>query len=186
MGNLRPLPETCKNPSVLFAAISVPAAEKGGYRWRYATQALLANPQFKIVDATPTAPMEVHFLSGWSPATSSLALIGRCKDSATCHKLAAMYQAVVPTSKPQLACGDPPFGTFDQASAENMTRASLAAALPDGSDTISQCARLAACRIASEPGVKGDPALECQKAPAKFKLSCASRRSCSDVVACSK
>jgi hypothetical protein len=31
-----------------------------------------------------------------------------------------------------------------------------------------------------------DPALECQKAPTRFKLDCATKQTCADVVACAK
>lgn len=56
--------------------------------------------------------------------------------------------------------------------------------LPAASDTIARCSRLNACLIATDRSTPGDPFLECQKAPSGFKLDCASRYPCSEVLAC--
>jgi hypothetical protein len=56
--------------------------------------------------------------------------------------------------------------------------------LPSTSDKVAACARLNACMIATDRSTPGDPFLECQKAPGKFKTECADRYPCAEVLAC--
>lgn len=52
----------------------------------------------------------------------------------------------------------------------------------DPKDVVDRCARIAACMIATDPSTPGDPpgdpGLDCQKAPSKFKLDWATREPC--------
>jgi hypothetical protein len=56
--------------------------------------------------------------------------------------------------------------------------------LPGDKDTISLCARLSACMIATDRATPGDPFVACQKGPSAFKTQCATRYPCAEVLAC--
>ena len=56
--------------------------------------------------------------------------------------------------------------------------------LPAAGDVVAACARLDACKIATDRSTPGDPFVECQKAPSSFKTECARKYPCAEVMAC--
>jgi hypothetical protein len=94
-----------------------------------------------------------------------------------------MYKAIVRSSMPQLTCGKvngigaSPIGTFAWSPDSKQN-------LPASGDTVALCARIDACQIATDRNTPGDPFLECQKAPGKFKTACGARYLCAEVMAC--
>jgi hypothetical protein len=197
---IKAIDATCAKPWAILG--DSPRKKDGGDghaagSWPFARQALLANPDFVLVgrgDATcqgalcfPKAPGQVHFTEYPYLKTESVMLIGTCADGGTCNRLAAMYKATVKTARPTLGCGTTvpaiggegnPVGLRAGGPAEN--------SLPKSDDSVGECARLAACMIALDHSTPGDPGIECMKAPSKFKISCARKYPCSEVVACMK
>ena len=93
-----------------------------------------------------------------------------------------MYKTVIKTSSPELVCGA---GFPNLSKGEPVKFEGFGETKPDEpKDTVAQCVRLAACKIHYEPTIAGDPVIECQKAPTKFKLECAKKESCEAVNAC--
>jgi hypothetical protein len=178
---IKAVADDCVAPQVLLA--SAPKSVGSDYAWHVTRQAMLANQQFRVVPDPPTAPGEVQ-ITPHSYADGGFALVARCSSGATCNRLAAMYKAIVRSSKPQIVCGSPipgisanPVGTF-------RWDADAKANLPQDGELPALCARLSACTIASDQSTAGDPFLECQKAPSKFKTDCAKRYPCAEVIAC--
>jgi hypothetical protein len=179
---IKTVADDCKSAEVLLA--TAPKSVGPDYAWNVTRQAMLANQQFKvIVDRIPSAPGEVH-IAPYGYTDGAFALTAKCGDGATCNRLAAMYKAVVRSSRPQVVCGTPiagisstPVGTF-------RWDADPKANLPQDGELQALCARLSACTIATDQSTPGDPFLDCQKAPAKFKTDCAKRYPCAEVLAC--
>jgi hypothetical protein len=184
---IKPIPDNCSSAKVILT--SAPANADNKYSWSFTRQAMLANQQFKVVSGPPSVPGQVQFLQfeagtkkpdGTWPQRN---LVAFCADGGTCNQLAAMYKAVVRSSNPQLLCGQLP-GPVGDSSPVSIQQGDPKADLPGDQDVIGMCARLSACMIATDRSTPGDPGLECQKAPSKFKTACAKKYPCSEVLAC--
>lgn len=176
---LRTIPDSCASPLALLA--TAPGSVGDDYAWPISRQALLANQQFKVVSGDPTVPGEVQ-LSTYKYNNTAYALVARCKDGGTCNDVAAMYKGIVRSSNPQLVCGK-----LNGLSSAPVGRGFGWAGDPKQNlptDVVGKCARLNACMIATDRSTPGDPFLECQKAPMKFKTECADRYPCAEVLAC--
>lgn len=183
MGDLKPIDKECKSPRVLLA--SGPAKLGLEFPWPLAKQVLLAHDQFKVTKGAPGAPWEIH-LGTHELEKIGYALVAQCKDAETCNKLAAMYQSVMRSTKVQPYCDKMP-GVSDEPKDSGFDWAPKKEDnLPKEGDLQSECARLDACTIKGDHTIKGDPYLECQKAPHKFKTACAHKPTCWEVLACLK
>ena len=177
---IKPLADSCGKCSVILG--TAPVNKDNLYGWVFVSQAMAAHPQFKLLfPGEPTAPMEIQFQmfeagDGKAPA-KAMAVVALASDGPTCNKLAAMYKGVVRSSSPQLFCGEPKGVSHGKTIDLAGWRALLI-------DPMSKCTRLASCLIAVDPNTPGDPGLECQKAPQKFKTDCAMKDSCAEVAAC--
>jgi hypothetical protein len=176
------IPDDCKEPSV--ALTTAPKKMGPDYEWTWTRQALLANPQFQVVDwpGKPEKSMQIRLDMYTIP--EGFALVAVCHDGATCNKLAAMYRSTVQTCNPQLHCGALPI-------AGTPRRSALVPAdgrwLPlDDANVVGRCARIGVCLSAEREPFKGNPGVECQSAPAKFKADCAKKATCAEVVRCLK
>jgi len=185
LSSIRTIPDNCSKAHVLMA--TAPVNPRNDYPWTWTRQAVIVHPEFKANGGShPTVPGEVHFeMYDYGNDGKAKALLAHCADGDTCNRLAAMYRAVVPSSRPQVMCGEVPNlkGSpvrvlIPQPGVGNDD------GLPTSADIVAQCARIGVCRIHTDPSTPGDPGIECQKAPSKFKLSCASRTPCSAVVSC--
>jgi len=184
---IKPIADNCSSAKVILT--SAPANADNKYSWTFTRQAMLANQQFNVTSGPPTGPGQVQFLQfeagtkkpdgSWSARS----LIAFCADGGTCNQLAAMYKAVVRSSNPQLVCGQLS-GSFGDSSPVSIQQGDPKADLPADGDVIGMCARLSACMIATDRSTAGDPGLECQKTPTKFKTACAKKYPCSEVLAC--
>lgn len=179
LDKIKTIPDNCQSPSVILS--TAPKKVGSDYPWNISRQALLANQQFKVVSEPPAVPGEVKLAT--FAMGESLALVAQCNDGGTCNALAAMYKAIVRTSVPQVYCGAVPglssgpvhgFSWADEPGAN----------LPAKTDTVALCARLNACMIATDRNTPGDPFVECQRGPSKFKTACARRYPCAEVMAC--
>lgn len=177
---LATIPDDCKEPSVVLT--TAPKSMGWSYDWTWTRQAFHANPQFQIVDwpGKPEKAMQVRLDMYAIP--SGFALVGVCKDGATCNKLAAMYRATVPTCDPRLHCGALPIAGEAKKSAIIPADGQW---LPvDASNVVGRCARIGVClRMKKEP-FKGNPGVACQTSPSRFKTDCAKKATCDEVVEC--
>jgi hypothetical protein len=177
LGELKPLADDCASPWVGLA--SAPRSEGPLFSWPWVRQTLHAHPVFRGVIAAPTRPNEVEL---WViDGDPTLTLFARCWDADTCNRLAAMFQAVIRSSRPTLSCGEVPLG------GDRLPAFVLPADgqwLPAADDWVGACARINACRIALDPAIPGNPGLECQRNPAGYDLRCARRPHCREVVGC--
>lgn len=173
---IQTIPDSCDEPYVILA--NAPKDKTPSYTWPWARQALYANPQFRMA-AEPKAEQQVAF--DVYETEQAILLVARCFDGGTCNRLAAMYQGIVRTAKPQLFCGNLPV--------KGAKHPALVVPpdhhwLPAPDDAIAKCARLAACEISANPATPGDPGMQCQRAPSSFKLECALKKSCTEVNRC--
>ncbi|AKT37660.1 hypothetical protein [Chondromyces crocatus] len=176
---IKAIPDNCASASVILT--SAPKSVGANYDWAISRQALLANQQFRVVHpGPPTSPGEVS-LAPYEYG-SAYALVARCSDGATCNQLAAMYKAIVRSSRPQPICG--PVQGIGASPVAAFRLDGHEGNLPRAQDTIAACARLSACQIATDRATPGDPFLECQKKPQAFKRECAARHPCAEVLAC--
>lgn len=182
LSGIKPIVDNCASPWVLLA--SAPKAVGRNYEWPWTRQAIFANKQFKPTVNIPAAPGEVAFSTFQDTKTGSFSLVARCKDGGTCNKLAAMYKVVVKASNPQVSCGAIPASLGREGPAALVPLDGKW--LPSSREVPAQCARLAACTFWDDPSLTRDVGIECQKAPASFKLACVQKESCADVVACAK
>lgn len=181
MDGIKTIPDDCGRPEVLLA--TAPKSVGPDYQWHVTRQALLANQQFKFIsDHPPSNPGEIY-IGVWG-YNDGYALVANCADGATCNRLAAMYKAIVRSSRPQVLCKTPIQGISANQVGTFRWNDDPKANLPQDGELQALCARLNACMIASDQSTPGDPFLECQKAPAKFKTDCAKRYPCAEVVAC--
>jgi hypothetical protein len=183
------IPDSCAEPFVVMATAPNSAGED--YAWTWTRQALLANQQFKVVDAEPTAPGQVTFQLHLASDkfNNAWVLVAKCKDGGTCNKLAAMYKAIVKGAVASPVCGKLPMDLSPATFKKPVLREEGFAqnTLPDKSDVQGQCARLQACSVAMDPPAKAgkeEIGFECQKAPTKFKVDCAMKYPCSEVMKC--
>lgn len=174
------LPDDCKEPSVVLT--TAPKSMGWDYDWIWTRQAMHANPQFAILDwpGRPEKPMQVRLDMYAIPA--GFALVGVCKDAATCNKLAAMYRATVPTCDPRLACG--PLAMEGPAKRSAIIPANGEWLPVDAKSVVGRCARIGVCMKMLHEPFKGNPGVQCQNSPAKFKTDCAKKATCEEVVAC--
>jgi hypothetical protein len=177
---LATIPDDWKEPSVVLT--TAPTKMGWDYDWTWTRQALYANPQFPIVDwpAKPEKPMQVRLDMYEIPG--GFALVGVCRDGATCNKLAAMYKSTVPTCNPRLHCGTMPVkGTPRQSRiipADGQW-------LPLGdANIIGRCARIGVCLNVKHERMSHNPGVDCQSAPARFRAECAKKPTCDEVVQC--
>ena len=163
-------------------AYVVVGTAKRGWSWAWMRQVLLASPEFRVLPKTSRAPGELFFkVYDYNPGHE--VLVAQC-DGDTCAELAATYKKLVPSATPQSGCGPNPtyqgngraFGFFDHSDPESN--------LPEPHDRIESCARLGICLLKVDPSTQGDPGIECQSGKRKFDLSCAQRKTCSEVVNC--
>ncbi|APR75604.1 Hypothetical protein A7982_00950 [Minicystis rosea] len=177
---LSTIPDDCKEPSVVLT--TAPKKMGWDYDWTWTRQAFFANPQFHIVDwpGKPERPMEVRLDMYAIP--DGFALVGVCRDGATCNKLAAMYKSTVPTCSPKLHCGPLPIEGAPKRSAIIPANGQW---LPtEDANVIGRCARIGVClRMKHEP-FRGNPGVVCQSAPTKMKIDCATKATCDEVVSC--
>ena len=152
------------------------------YDWTWTRQALLASTQFHIVEGPgkPEKPMDLRLDMYEIPA--GFALVAVCRDGATCNKLAAMYRSTVQTCNPQLHCGPLPIAGAPRRSALVPKDGEW---LPlDDANVIGRCARIGVCLRVEHQLFKGNPGVACQSAPGSFRVECAKKASCSEVVQC--
>jgi hypothetical protein len=183
MASIKTIDDTCSKAHVLMSVL--PANLKGGFPWTFLRQAVVVHQEFSNSSgAPPTKAGDVQY-EMYDHGTANKALVAHCGDGATCNKLAAMYKALVPTSNPRPICGAVPDikGTPQSV---RIPRSPNQLDLPKRGDTQAQCARLGSCAIYLNPATQGDPSVECQKAPSKFKLDCALKTTCQEVADCAK
>lgn len=179
MGNIKAIADNCSNAHAIIA--NAPTSLGEDYAWPYTKQAMLANQQFKTVSSA-SAPGQVSF--AMYEANGAYALVATCGDGSTCNRLAAMYKAVVKSSNPQVMCGDVPSYMGAPKKQVDLIAGDPASNVPQSGDTIGQCARIAACTIATKPDTTDDIGIACQKGPTNFKTQCASKYPCAEVMAC--
>ncbi|MFO0556115.1 MAG: hypothetical protein U0271_47500 [Polyangiaceae bacterium] len=186
LATIKPIADDCASAHVIL----VTAPEKVGvdYPWHYSRQAMLANQQYKVVDGAPAFTGEVSFDVYQADASqeNAFVLVANCADGLTCNHLAAMYKAIVKSANPTPVCGDLPATVGTLRKSVNLLAGGPLANLPQAGDTIAQCARIAACTIADKTSTSEDVGISCQKAPSKFKLDCASKYPCAEVLSCMK
>ncbi|NUP05271.1 MAG: hypothetical protein HOW73_04330 [Polyangiaceae bacterium] len=175
---LEKIPDDCKEPSVVLT--TAPTKEGWDYDWIWTRQAMYANQQFKLVDWPSKADKAMQVRLDMYEIPGGFALLGVCKDGETCNKLAAMYKATVPTCNPKLHCGEVPMKGPPRRS---KLIPETGAWLPASDDVIGQCARIGVCLKMKKQAV-GNPGVECQSSPKKFRVDCASKATCGDVVQC--
>lgn len=179
---IKTISDDCATPWVILTTTS--EANGSSYTWPVTRQAFRANRQFRIVAGDPIAPQQVHLAPYKYHPPVAYALVATCSDGATCNDVAAMYRAIVRSgAAPQLKCGKPetiddsPIGVFQWSTDDREN-------LPSASDEPALCARINACQIAVDRNVEGDPFLECRRDSGRFKLSCATRDPCIEVLDC--
>lgn len=184
---LRPIAEDCKAPLVILTAVPMKLFRRETFQWRFASQVAIANPSFKFQKSLEAGSGHIAFASVEHTATQGAALVARCSDTKTCTRFAAAYKTVVPTSKPELFCAKAPTLGADLVGGPTVqfgADADIFTVAPGEADTVSECVRLAACQAQRDKKLDGDPAIECQKHPSHFKVGCATKTTCAEVLAC--
>lgn len=134
-------------------------------------------PKASAAPKTSAAPAAS---SGPAASGSGNFILATCHDAGTCTRFAAMIKAVAKWA-PATGCGE-----LD-AKANAAPRARVLSATPAKSgDTDALCARLGACKMASDPASTDDPIGACLKSPSSFKTDCAQKATCADVATCLK
>jgi hypothetical protein len=186
LDGLRALPSNCKRPIAILTALPRKVVESDKFEWHFAKQVFLANPQLSVVVKGNLAPSQgpnaVHFATAVHKPTAGVALYAECNTSEACQQAAAAYKVVVPTSQPELVCGDTP--TLGEVSEVFLMTGLAKNDLPPRDHVIQQCVRLAACQARRDGKLEGDPAIECQRKPSSFPLACSRKASCDEVLAC--
>jgi hypothetical protein len=180
--SIKAIPEGCSNAHVMLA--SAPTSVGADYGWPWSKQAMLVNLQYKAVRGKPSGHGEVSFSVHQADKAFNNAwlLIAHCADGSTCNHLAAMYKAVVKSSGPQVICGPLPASFGREVKTLDMLPGGAEANLP--TDVIGKCARIAACTVATTPTTTEDVGLACQKAPSSYKVDCATKYPCANVLSC--
>lgn len=184
---LRAIPDNCTAPQVILTAIPRTVFDSEGFIWRFAQQVAVANPQFSIPPVELPPPGHIYFKAVEHTPTKGVALVAKCTETKTCLQFAAAYRTVVPTSKPEVLCGNATTlgAEIGSAAVLNFNAAEIMqGSLPAKDNVIGQCVRLAACKAARDKKLEGDPAIACQKKPSTFKLDCAAKFPCSAVLSC--
>jgi hypothetical protein len=186
LGGLRALPQNCKRSVAILTALPRKVVESEKFEWHFAKQVFLANPELSVVVKGNLAPSKgpnaVHFATAVHKPTGGVALYAECNTAEACQRAAAAYKVVVPTSQPELVCGDTP--TLGEVSEVSLMTGLVKNDLPSRDNVIQQCVRLAACRARRDGKLEGDPAIECQRKPSSFPLACSRKASCEEVLAC--
>jgi len=97
-----------------------------------------------------------------------------------------MYKSIVKSANPQLFCGPIPSNLGPLKKSVNLLAGGPEANLPRADDARAKCARVAACMIADKTDTKEDIGGTCQKAPQTYKIDCARRYPCAEVLTCLK
>lgn len=189
MEGLGELPANCTDPGVVLLAVPKKIFESDSFDWRHARQVVLANPQFEVArNLTPGSKSHaIAFTENEHQPTKGVALVAHCKTAATCLELAAAYRTVVPTAKPTPICGaNPNVGARIQGGRSVLPpNGSIGEILPGDKDIQSQCVRLAACKAARDHALSDDETQGCMRKPSDFKIRCALKKTCSEVLTCS-
>lgn len=114
--------------------------------------------------------------------------MAHCATPKTCQRFAAAYHTVVPSAKTTLICGANPNIGARVAGGKSVLPANgnLASALPKKDDVQSLCVRLAACKAARDFKLPDDETQACIMSPSKYKLNCALKKTCAEVLVCSE
>lgn len=186
MDGIKTIDDSCSNAHVIL--VQAPESVGVDYEWKYSRQAMLANQQYQVVSGAPAVQGQVSFQVHQADEKMNKAyvLVANCADGVTCNHLAAMYKSIVKSSNPQVFCGEVPPHLGAKKKDVNLMEGGPQANLPKSDDTISKCARIAACTIADKTDTKEDVGISCQKSPQSFKLDCATRYPCAEVLACTK
>jgi hypothetical protein len=177
---LETLPADCKEPSVVLT--TAPTKMGWDYDWMWTRQALLANPQFAIVDWPKKPEKAMQLRLDMYEIPGGFALVGACRDGATCNKLAAMYKSTVPSCSPKLHCGPVPMK--GPARRSNLVPADGEWLPKSDAAVIGRCARIGVCLAVKKEKMGRNPGLECQSNPSRFKVDCAKKATCDEVVQC--
>jgi hypothetical protein len=183
---IKAMPDDCKSPSLMLAAVPNAAAQKEDFVWAFAVQALYAHSDFKLSSKAALSKKDQVAFEDVAVNPTATGLIAYCHDGATCNRLAAMYKTTVPSSKPEVYCGkkwepgQPSRGFSNAADLTAMAKKKLK------DEPGSMCARIGVCTKQQNPAAAGDPGVECQRAPTEFKYQCAQKESCEAVVACTQ
>ncbi len=182
--SVKTIPDHCSDAKAVLAVITDKVYSGPGFEWKWARQVMLANPQFTVVPHAAYQPGMVVFQDYHYGTSGAKALVAVCGHGGTCNQVAQAYKKIVRSSKPTVYCGPVP-GLGREANGVPMwLDGGPKANLPAHNDTISKCARLAACALSKDPSIPGDPGLECQRSPSRFQLACASKPTCALVNAC--
>jgi hypothetical protein len=174
------IPDDCREPSVVLT--TAPRKMGWDYDWTWTRQALLANPQFHVVEGPGKPEKAMDLRLDMYEIPQGFALVAVCHDGATCNKLAAMYRSTVQTCNPQLHCGALPMTGTPRRSVLVPKDGQW---LPlEDANVVGRCARIGVClRVEHEP-FKGNPGVACQSAPTRFHVDCAKKATCGEVVQC--
>ncbi len=188
MDAIKKIPDNCSKPFVIMS--TAPNKVGQDYAWTWSRQAMLANQQFKVVDGEPQVPGQVSFQLHLAAPKFNKAwvLVAKCKDGGTCNRLAAMYKAIVKGAAASPVCGKLPMDLSPVTFKKPVLREAgfSTNTLPGAKDGVGLCARLHACTIAMDPSKAStvNIGLQCQKAPSKFKVQCARKYPCAEVMKC--
>jgi hypothetical protein len=171
------VPDDCPLATLSFVAPGEPTGP--------ALEMFVAFSELSRVRDAPGAPNQVQVVSvggddtfgGPAPTT-----VGRCGSGLACNELAAFLFRLRSFPKPQVWCGKGPFHGTESA---NWSFA-MQPPPPAPTDVPRACARLSACALHTDPASPKDAYKTCVGRPAQHKLSCVSKTTCNEVVACSK
>ena len=184
----KPLQDPCADPR---AVLSVRKNHDRSGRIAV-QQALVANPEFRVVPERAHAPLELDFYETIYGTKNfarkypgdpmfSQAVIARCADVSTCNRAAAAFHAAFPSESIELVCGVPPkttggFSRVYELAAERLV-------VPgDKAPTPAFCARAQAC-LARE-GSAARPKPDCAGIKRQKLTSCSELPSCGSVATC--
>jgi len=155
-------------------------------------QALLANPEFKVVADKAQQPLEVdcyetiygtkNFARRYrGDALFREAVVARCAAANTCNHLARLFLGAFPEQHVELVCGVPPSTTGGFSRVAELAPAKLV--VPDANAApATHCARARAC-LAHE-GQSFALEAACVKLERAVLQKCSGQASCSAVAAC--
>jgi len=185
LDGIRQIPANCKAPHVILTTVTQGVFDSGKLPWNFARQVFLANQQFKYSTLTLSGGASNVLLRGAAhKPTKGVALVADCNSADTCMQVAAVYKTVVPTSNPEVVCGNAPTLGESVATFVFEEGQPLKANLPPKDNVVQQCVRLAACQARRDGKLDGDPGIECQRKPSSFQLRCSFKDSCDDVMSC--
>ena len=184
----KPLAEPCADPRAVLAVRK--NHDRSG---RLAVQqALVANPEFKVVSEKAQAAFELDFYETIYGTKNfarrypgdpmfSEAVIARCADVRTCNGVASMFHAAFPAERIELVCGIPPKTTGGFSRVRELSIERLV--VPDEKAPAgAHCARVQACLARERSPVRLKP--ECAELKKAKLVACAEQPNCSRVAAC--